>query len=145
MALAGLITGYFGILMVPLLALLAGIALPVYGSVKARGLETKALSNAKQIAVACRQYATDHNGAFPKTLEELLPDYLQDREIFVCPFSRDADPMGYEYYGGKETDPPQNVLLVSKALSQGKRRVVMHVDTSGQVVRDMPALPPHPR
>ena len=146
MALAGLITGYLGLVMLPvIIALLAAIAFPVFKSVQAKGLETKALSNAKQIGTACRLYAVDKNGAFPKTLDELVPEYLPDRELFVCPFDKSRDPMGYEYYGGKDTDPADNVLLVSKALSEGKRRVVINVDTSGRVVRDMPELPPHRR
>jgi hypothetical protein len=147
LALAGLITGYASVVLLPviisIIAILAGIALPIFGAVKAKGEQTKALSNAKQIAIGCRLYAVDHHGAFPKTLDELVPDYMPDRQIFVCTFDKGHDPMGFEYYGGKDTDPPENVLLVSKALSQGKWRVVVYVDSSGRVVRDMPELPPH--
>jgi hypothetical protein len=87
-------------------------------------------------------YAVDHDGAFPNKLEELTPNYLRDPEVFKCPLSPD-EPIGFEYYGGKDSDPPTQVLLVSKALSMGKSRVVVYVDTSGRVVRDMPELPAH--
>ena len=144
LALAGLIMGYIGLafslLVIPILA---GIALPVFSSVQVKALETRSLSQAKMIGTACRLYAVDNKGAYPKTLEELVPDYLPDAASLVCPISGPSVPVGYEYYGGMDNDPPDKVLLVSKALSKGKRRIVIYGDTSGRVVNDMPQLPPH--
>ena len=141
MALAGLIIGYLSFaLIIPMIAILAGIAVPVFGEVQLRGKQVKSLSNAKQIAIGCKIYATEHNGAFPKTVEELVPEFLPNPSIFVCPLSP-AEPMGYEYFGGKETDPPENVLLVSKAADRRGRRVVIHVDASGAIENYTPSLP----
>ncbi len=146
MALAGLITGYMGLLLLPfIIALLAAIAFPVLASVQEKGKQVKSMANGKQIATACRLYALDHKGAFPSRLEELLPEYLQDPAVLTCPLSGPSIAVGFEYYGGKDTDPGENILLVSKGASRGKQRVVVHVDSSAQVVRDMPQLPPHPR
>ncbi len=134
MAVAGLIMGYLSCALLPLifvLALAAGIALPVFSEVKTRGLQTKSLSNAKQIALACKIYATDNQGAYPKTLDELIPDYLPDRNVFVCPLSP-ALPVGYDYFGGREDDPPDKLLLVSKAENKGKR-IVIRVSGAGTV------------
>jgi type II secretory pathway pseudopilin PulG len=142
MALAGLIMGYIGVALIPMLALLAGIALPVFSSVQEKGQQTKSLIQAKEIATACRLYAVDHDGAFPKKLEELVPEYLSDPKIFICPLSP-AEPIGFEYYGGKDTDPPKNVLLAGKAVRRGKQRIVVRVDTSGEVTRELPELPAH--
>ena len=127
-------------LIIPMIAILAGIAVPVFGEVQLRGKQVKSLSNAKQIALGCKIYATEHNGAFPKTVEELVPEFLPNPSIFVCPLSP-AEPMGYEYFGGKETDPPENVLLVSKAADRRGRRVVIHVDASGAFENYTPSLP----
>jgi prepilin-type N-terminal cleavage/methylation domain-containing protein len=98
------------LVVISIIAILAGIALPVFGEVKIRGDQTKALSNAKQIGVACKLYAGDNNGLFPrntdyppgeaaaptkaaagdssnKILRILVPDYLPDRGIFAIPKS----------------------------------------------------------
>ncbi|HWB61496.1 MAG TPA: hypothetical protein VG733_18585, partial [Chthoniobacteraceae bacterium] len=79
--------------------------LPVFTSVKVKGNQTKALSNAKQIALALRLYASDNSGNFPAyTLQngspttttvstandafaELFPTYLTDESIFATPGS----------------------------------------------------------
>ena len=94
------------LVVISIIAILAGIALPVFGEVKIRGDQTKALSNAKQIGTACKLYAGDNNGLFPRytdypqgvaatpekpsastasnlILRVLIPDYLPDRGIFT--------------------------------------------------------------
>src|SRR5438552_5102555 len=53
------------LVVISIIAVLAGIGLPVYSSVQERGAQTKDLSNAKQIALACKLYATDNDGLFP--------------------------------------------------------------------------------
>ena len=53
------------LVVISIIAILAGIALPVFSQVQIKGAQTKALSNAKQIALACKVYATDNNGVFP--------------------------------------------------------------------------------
>lgn len=99
-----------------------------------RVVEIKALSNGKQIGTACRIYASEHQGAYPATLEELVPDYYPGGEAFICPFTP-TEPMGYIYYPGQhDTDPAENVLLVSKGVSEFGRRVVIHMDGSGYVM-----------
>ena len=143
MALAGLITGYLSFAMLPIFAILAGIALPVFGEVKLRGTQTKSLSNAKQIGTACLIYATDNDGAFPKTLDQLVPDYLPDRALFIDPLGPGM-PMGYEYFGGKESDPADKVLLINKTPDRRGRRVVIHVNGAGAIEKyPSGALPSH--
>src|SRR5437868_5283386 len=94
------------LIVITIIAVLAGIALPAYNGVKERGDQTKDLSNAKQIALALRQFAIDNNGAYPSkkvdatakgdysaapaTLPSssneafwwLFPNYLQSEQIF---------------------------------------------------------------
>src|SRR5206468_7029799 len=53
------------LIVITIIAVLASIALPAYTGVKERGDQTKDLSNAKQIALALRQFAIDNNGAYP--------------------------------------------------------------------------------
>jgi prepilin-type N-terminal cleavage/methylation domain-containing protein len=89
------------LVVISIIAILAGIALPVFGSVQVKGAQTKALSNAKQIGTALRLYAVDNNGQYPSyTLDanlkptatlvtesnaafaQLIPDYLASENIF---------------------------------------------------------------
>ncbi len=94
------------LVVISIIAILAGIALPVFGEVKTRGDQTKALSNAKQIGTACKIYAVDYSGYYPQytdlaaktsattssksndILQTLLPDYLPEKSIFAIPKSR---------------------------------------------------------
>ncbi len=90
------------LVVISIIAILAGIALPVFGSVQVKGAQTKALSNAKQIGTALRLYAVDNNGVYPSyTLDgstgkpstnlvgssndafaQLIPDYVPNEDIF---------------------------------------------------------------
>jgi len=94
------------LVVISIIAILAGIALPVFGEVKVRGDQTKALSNAKQIGTACKIYAVDYQGTYPQytdltektaatvstksneILQTLLPDYLPEKSIFAIPKSK---------------------------------------------------------
>ncbi len=53
------------LVVISIIAVLASIALPAFVSVQERGFQTKDLSNAKQIGLACKLYAGDHDGLFP--------------------------------------------------------------------------------
>src|SRR5204863_3207681 len=48
-----------------IIAILASIALPVFIGILERGQQTKDLSNAKQIGLGLKLYASDHDGLFP--------------------------------------------------------------------------------
>jgi hypothetical protein len=137
MALAGLILGYAGF----------GIAYLLFSIItsaaQTKARETLSLAHAREIAMACQAYATDHQGVFPQDLEQLVPKYVPDPEVFVCPLSGPVVLVGYEYYGGRETDPPNNILLASKALTRRHGRVIACVDLNVRIVRNMPTLPPH--
>ena len=134
MAVAGLVTGYIGFLLI-FLGVLAGIALPVFNTIQDRGLTTKGMAEAKQIVLACKLYAIDHHGHFPETLDQLIPTYLQDKHLFVCPLNK-HDPSGYEYLGGNESDPPDKVVLRSKAQTQRHQRIIVHLDDTCELRRE---------
>jgi prepilin-type N-terminal cleavage/methylation domain-containing protein len=53
------------LVVIAIIAVLASIALPVFSSVQERGAQTKDLSNAKQIGLACKLYAADNDGKYP--------------------------------------------------------------------------------
>jgi prepilin-type N-terminal cleavage/methylation domain-containing protein len=61
------------LVVISIIAVLASIALPVFTSVQERGFQTKDLSNAKQIGLACKLYAGDHDGLFPDKAGDVDP------------------------------------------------------------------------
>jgi hypothetical protein len=92
------------------------------------------LSTAKQIGTACRLYAVDNDGKFPPNLEALVPDYLPDAKSLVSPFAPN-EPIGYNYTAGlTDTSRPDLDLLEDKFSAAEGVRVVVRVDTSGEVI-----------
>lgn len=91
------------LIVITIIAVLASIALPAYNGVKERGDQTKDLSNAKQVALALRQFAIDNNGVYPAKQPAadysaaastqpttsndafwwLFPNYLQSEVVFA--------------------------------------------------------------
>lgn len=137
MAIAGLVMSYlglalWGLVLLVLLPIMAGIAIPVFGEVKLRGEETKSLSKAKQIGMACILYSMDHKDAFPPKLDDLVPDYLPDRTLFTSSLSP-GEPMAYQYFGGSSKDPADKLLLISKFKDRHGKRIMIFVDSSGRL------------
>ena len=134
MAIGGLVTGYLTVALMVLLGIpmLAGIALPVFGEVRERGMQTKALSQLKQVGTACQIYALDNNGKFPAKLDELVPKYLPDASLLGCPYPDPKNPVPYDYFGGSTADAPKTILAASPAV-EGKGRIFLYVDGSAEV------------
>jgi prepilin-type N-terminal cleavage/methylation domain-containing protein len=91
------------LVVITIIAVLASIALPAFTGVKERGDQTKDPSNAKQIALALRQFAIDNNVSYPSKPPAidyaaatgtpsnsndafwwLFPNYLQSESIFAA-------------------------------------------------------------
>jgi prepilin-type N-terminal cleavage/methylation domain-containing protein len=53
------------LVVIGIIALLASIALPAFTGVQIKAAQTKALSNAKQIGLCCKEFAVDNNGQYP--------------------------------------------------------------------------------
>ncbi len=90
------------LVVITIIAILASIALPAFTSVQQKGKQTKALSNAKQIAISLRLYASDHDGTYPSytidpltglstatlvstsndAFAQLFPTYIKSEAIF---------------------------------------------------------------
>jgi hypothetical protein len=132
MALAGLILGYFSII-VTVLALIGIMALPAFAKVAEKSMVAKSMNDTRQLVTACKIYASDHNGSYPPNLEQLFKDgILNDRKLLqvrttsIASERRDESEDGYEYFGAKMTDssPGQHILIMSRwEDSQGKRIV----------------------
>jgi len=87
------------LVVVLVVALLAGLSVPVLQSAMTKAEKTECLSNVKQIGLSMLLYANDHSGRLPLNSSHggtahfsvPLGDYLPEKsDIFSCP----ADPMG---------------------------------------------------
>src|SRR5215813_1731826 len=76
------------LVVIAIIAILASIALPAFSLVQERGKQTKDMSNGKQIALALKQFATDHDGVFPN--KQPAADYATATDLAGTNFSNDA-------------------------------------------------------
>jgi type II secretory pathway pseudopilin PulG len=77
------------LVVIAVFAILAGMMHSVFFSVSRKGLQAVDLSNAKQIGLGLRLYATDHKGSFPpatisanSAYRYLVPNYIPSQKIF---------------------------------------------------------------
>ncbi|MEA3211118.1 MAG: hypothetical protein QOE70_4175 [Chthoniobacter sp.] len=103
------------------------------------------LSYAKQLGLAAKLYAADHQGRYPVHLSEVMPDYLPAdawKKMLFEPMmtSQTTAPARYDWiYFGAFTDenkPPRILIASPQAITDsGKsRRVVINGNISGEIM-----------
>jgi prepilin-type N-terminal cleavage/methylation domain-containing protein len=118
------------LVVISIIAILAGIALPVFSQVQEKGAQTKALSNAKQIGLACKLYAGDNEGQYPNKdangvaipagsesnlyLKTLIPDYVPSEKIFFVAKSQ------WNLRGGIVQPPDEVITAETDKLGPGE-------------------------
>lgn len=139
------------LVVVAILAVLVLLFQPYTGPrVGTKGLQTKALYNAKQVGLALRLYAGDHNGLYPsQTLSggkptsalvpdsntafaQLFPTYVQSESIFWVPQSAWCNPNPPD-----EVTDPDGTDIPFKTLARGENEwayVLNITDTSNPAV-----------
>jgi prepilin-type N-terminal cleavage/methylation domain-containing protein len=118
------------LVVIGIIALLASIAVPAFSGVQVRAAQTKALSNAKQIGLACKQFAIDNNGLYPTyqyvasgngttlattsndAFTNLLPTYLTTISVFWLSKSGFCTP-------AQPSDPTQAAMASGQGLPDG--------------------------
>lgn len=126
MAMSGLIMGYVCLILVGL-SLAAALTTPMFSKLSEIAPVSKSVMNATLIVSACKTYASTHDGAYPKTLEELVElGLITDANVLKDPLSKDGAANGYEYFGGQMStaDSAEKILFMSKTELNGKRIIV---------------------
>jgi hypothetical protein len=100
-------------------AVIAGLTLPALTKAKGKAQSISCVNNLKQMGLAARIYATDHDGVFPPDIVA-MKEILQTTKILVCPAEPNSGarsplnwedlktaPGSYEYLGSgmKESTP----------------------------------------
>jgi prepilin-type N-terminal cleavage/methylation domain-containing protein len=94
------------LVVISIIAILAGIAMPAYQGALLNAKIGEATSKARQVGLALRIYADDHDGIYPgkrrgkdeevstanDAFRQLIPDYLQTEQIFAV----GSSPVGSE-------------------------------------------------
>jgi hypothetical protein len=101
------------------------VALPEIVRQHERREQTACLERMQLVVKGLAMYAEDHGGAFPPKLEELVPAYLTQKELFVCPSTGAM----YAYVSGMTNTDPGMYTIVYE--TEGAHRSGGHVGTVG--------------
>jgi hypothetical protein len=124
MALAGLIMGYVGTLLVTVIAVLAALLLPALAKAKARAQTIQCVNNMKQVGLAARIWSSDHKEVFPPDFISMQNELVTPK-VLVCPSDKSKtvvmnwsqfDPsanVSYEFLlpGAKEADVSSQIVF----------------------------------
>lgn len=140
MAVTGLVTGYLMIAAIPIIAILASLAVPAFNSIQKQALQMKSVVNAKQLVLGMRQYAADHEGNFPPSLETLYEEkILDDRRLLEEPATqgKTTGEQAWEYRGAglKDSGEGTAIVLISRKADRRGERIVARLDGTAEVVR----------
>jgi type II secretory pathway pseudopilin PulG len=131
-AIAGLVTGYAGTVLITLIALLAAIAVPGFMRARERAMLMKSMSNAREIAVACQMYQANHNGEFPTSLDA-LGEFEPSTVVLTDPLAQGRGPNGYWYSQPSRNASPDTVVVVSRGKTSDGKRALGHKDGSASI------------
>lgn len=79
------------LIVIAIIAILAGILIPAVHSAKKKARQALCISNLRQLAQGCRLYQDENDEAFPGWLSSLAPIKISEPKIFVCPEDPDPD------------------------------------------------------
>jgi prepilin-type N-terminal cleavage/methylation domain-containing protein len=79
------------LIVIAIIAILAAILITVVGVSRARAQETACSSNLRQIEMSFQMYLDDNDNLRPLYIDNLWPQYLNDKRLLVCPSDKWTD------------------------------------------------------
>lgn len=102
------------------------------------GTQVKAASNAKQVVLAAKQHAREHDGQFPEVCADMMPEIVADYRIFWASVDKGMplEPLVYAGAGLRDSDAGNLPVVWSPRPSANGRRAVARLDGSAEIVRE---------
>lgn len=137
-ALAGIITGSVGILTgLVTVGIAAGVTLPAYNQVKGRAETAVQISNLRQIALSCRVYAIENENKFPETLQQLVPEYIDEATILFSEDPETGEKFPFLYRSGLDVDSlPTEPLAISPKIDSSGKRIVAYASGAVETLQE---------
>ena len=95
--------------------LIIGALTPFVNMARSHSLRFYCADNLRKISLGLHAYAADHNDAFPATLGQLYPQYVDNEKVFDCPTNNGTgtkEKPDYRYvFGLTESSPPKETVV----------------------------------
>jgi len=136
LAIAGICTSGFMLLLVPMLA---AMVFPVFVRARESARKAVCLSNVKNMALAINMYATDYD-AYPPGDRwcDAISDYVKNQDVFTCPDAPDQD-CAFAYNVELDGAPWNDIA------DPGREIAIFESDAGWNVFGGMELLTPEPR
>jgi type II secretory pathway pseudopilin PulG len=141
-AIAGLILGGVGLLIIPILA---AMLLPALASAREKARRVQCMNNLKIIGMAIDFYAEEHKGIVPRKFDDLWRYTSNLDNLLICPSAKDKSKPSYEItLGGREwksIDLVDSVVVLESASDHRSGRYALYGDGHVQFIfneRDSP-------
>ena len=119
------------LVLVAIAAILAGMLLPALAKAKAKSTRIVAVNNLKQIGLAARIYAGDHDGKLPSSLEQMKEELSTDK-VAIDPQTGER----FVFLGARRGEAGGNSILAYSPARQGGGRDVLLADGSVKQMRE---------
>ncbi|MEZ5305011.1 MAG: DUF4190 domain-containing protein [Verrucomicrobiales bacterium] len=128
---AGLVIGYSTLAM-----WVGSLFIPVYGMVTPKSLAIKSLAHGRQIYLVLRNYAEDHNGQLPESLDDLIDRNFRAESLALLQSHPHVDGDTFNYVARENLNdlPPKTPILVSQPVWKGTKKIVIYADGSSEML-----------
>jgi hypothetical protein len=132
-------TGLFFTYLVVFLTV-AALATAIAFKGKDRAVQTYNLSQAPKVLEALNAYAETHQGRYPATLEDLIPDYIPREQKHLVEWIAPSgfEPVPYLYYPGHDLliDDQATIIIAAPEPDALNRRLVGYLSTDAALIGD---------
>lgn len=135
LAITGIITGGSGFFVA---AILAAMMIPAFVAVQEKAKIVTQENDVRVLVTACRYYAEKNGGKFPDALQDLYPDYIDDKSALKTMNGENQELEPYMYFSGKTVESePRSLLIASPVIQKRHFRVVGFCDSSVENIEDV--------